>query len=309
SLNSCLDSEAKTMAMESRKPILLVLTLLGALSVLCLLSGGWLRCLTFLSHVVTIGIGEACRRGGAWTRTAASVLALVLVSEAVLYARMHCRRPTWMLLAMGITTVVTATMAILTLTCLGPSTTWRDTESQLPCWGHICPGQTTYDEVVTILNARPDIDSQSIRFYDYGAFRTITWNFSSKHQGTGTAYFVEDHVSVVQLYPCGITLGEVVEALGEPELFVARSGSADTRWRSVLLLYPEQGVLVSGYDEGHWNPQNGNERLEEGMPVNRIAYFRAGAVNDLLAFSSVLSTDMQGFQPWKGFGIVPYLVD
>lgn len=297
------------MAMKSRKTILLVLMLLGALSVLCFLSGGWLQCLTFISHVVAIGIDETCRRGGVWTRWAAGVLALVLVSEVALYARMRHRKPTWVLLAIGITTMATVTMAVSALTCLGPSTTWRDSESQLPCWSQICPGQTTYDEVVMILNARRDIDSQSIHFYDYNAFRTINWDFSSKHQGTGAAYFVEDHVSAVQLYPRGVTLGEVVENLGEPELFAACSGSADTRWRSVLLLYPEQGVLVSGYDVGHWNPQNGNERLEEGMPVNRIAYFRAGAVNDLLVFPSILSTDVRGFQPWRGFGLVPYLVD
>jgi hypothetical protein len=148
-----------------------------------------------------------------------------------------------------------------------------------------------------------------MRFYDYDTFNTIDWHFSSKHQGTGVAYFVEGRLLALGLYPRGVTLGGVVEKFGEPELFVARSGSADTRWRSVLLLYPEQGVLVSGYDVGHWNPQNGNERLEEGMPVNRIVYFKARTVDDLLIFPSVLSTDMRAFQPWRGFGLVPYLTD
>lgn len=297
------------MAMKSRRAVLLVLMLLVALSVLCFFSGAWLQCLIFISHVATICLDEICRVGGLWTRWAAGLLILVLVSEIVLYTRMRHRRRFWVAFAIGITAIASATITISAMTCQGPSTAWWDPIPRLPCWSQICPGQTTDDNVLTMLQARGDINPQSIRFYDYDTFNTIDWDFSSKHQGTGVAYFVGGRLLALELCPRGVTLGGAVEKFGEPELFVARSGSADTRWRSVLLLYPEQGVLVSGYDVGHWNPQNGNERLEEGMPVNRIVYFKAGTVDDLLIFPSVLSTGVRDFQPWRGFGLVPYLQD
>ena len=297
------------MSMKTRRAVWLALILLGVLSVLCFVSGAWLPCLTFLSHVVATGLDEACRRGGVWTRWVAGLLAIVLVAEIVLYARMrHCRR-SWVAFTIGITAIATATMAIPAITCPGPSTVWWDSVPQLPCWSQLCPGQSTDDNVLTTLQARGDINPQSIRFYDYDTFNTIDWSFSSKHQGTGVAYFVEGRLLAVGLRPRGVTLGGVVEKLGEPQLFVARSGGADTRWRSVQLLYSTQGILVSGYDEGHWNPKNGNERLEKGMPVNRIVYFESGAVDDLLMFPSILPAGIQDFQPWRGFGLVPYLQD
>lgn len=293
------------MAMRSRRSVLLVLMLLVILSVACFFSGAWLQWLAFIPYVATICLDGICRVGGLWTRWAAGFLILALISEIVLYTRIRHRRRSWVAFAIGITAIASATTTISAMTCQRPSTAWWDPKSPPPCWSQICPGHASDDNVLTALQARGDINPRSIRFYDYDTFSTIDWDFSSKRQGTGVAYFVEGRLLALEFCPRGVTLGGAVEKFGEPDLFVARSGSTDTRWRSVLLLYPKQGILVSGYDVGHWNPQNGNERLEKGMPVNRIVYFKT--VDDLLTFPSLLSPSMRDFQPWRGFGLVPYL--
>jgi hypothetical protein len=156
-----------------------------------------------------------------------------------------------------------------------------------------------------------DVNSRSVR-YDDTWIRTVGWCFASKHEGSGTAIFLQgDSLTAVRLRPEGITLGDTVQAFGEPALFAARGSLGEVRQRSVQFLYPEKGIMISANDFGHWAPQGGKERLEEIMPVSWLLFFDPPVFDDRDPFARLMgySTDaplLEYLQPWQGFGLVPF---
>jgi len=104
-----------------------------------------------------------------------------------------------------------------------------------------------------------------------------------------------------------------VQRFGEPDLFRARGGGFEGGYKFVRLLYRSRGILVSGRDFGHWEPQNGKENLEESISASSILYFDTGAPKDQLAVPYLLGSevldDFASFQVWQGFGLVAYTTD
>jgi hypothetical protein len=156
-----------------------------------------------------------------------------------------------------------------------------------------------------------DVNSRSVR-YDDTWIRAVYWDFTSSHEGSGTAIFLQgDSLTAVRLRPEGITLGDTVQAFGEPALFAARGSFGEVRQRSVQLLYPEKGIMISANDFGHWDPRDGKERLEEIMPVSWLLYFDPPVFDerDSLAKMVGFPADawaLENLQPWQGFGWVPF---
>lgn len=289
----------------------LSLILIGVLLVLCLVEGGW-TLIPRLFDLAHVGLQDACREGPVWARWASGGFALLLALEILWWIRSRNHRPRWARAILGVTALTMLLTAVPAFMCLGPSTTWYDPTSTPPCWRRMCPRLSTFSAVLGLLQSSADVDTKSIQLYEHDISHTVYWNFKSAHEGSGVAYFVgEDYLAALRMYPKGVTLGTTVRRFGDPDFFSARGGLGEMPWRSVLLVYLNQGILVSGYDVGHWNPQGGRERLDEKTPVFRVTYFDSGATQESLAF--LLNRDelmnLKGLQPWQGFGLVPYLTD
>jgi len=267
-----------------------------------------------LNFAANIWLNDACRTGGAWARWALAALSITVIAEIALWVRMHQRRSDRMAALIGITAMATALVAIPAVRCLGPSTLWRNPTSQPPCWGPLCPGHTSYSQVLDILHSNPDVAADSIRRYEYEGYRIVEWSFAQQDEGRGAAYFFRDGPMLAICFTVhGITLGDAVRTFGEPDLFEARGGGFEGGYRFVRLLYLQRGIEVTGDDRLHWNPQGGKEKLDESMPAERIVFFDTEAPKQHLAVPFLLGSevldDFANFQLWQGFGLVSYTTE
>ena len=194
-----------------------------------------------------------------------------------------------------------------------PSVILEDTSCKPPCWKNIQPGKSTPDVVMEILQEMETIPSELAikNSSSIQGTQCVSWSFKSgTRESGGWIYFLDNTVSLIKFDVGGsITLGELVSHLGEPEELFVVSGWADSKWLSIILLYPTLGVSVKHFDS-YIRSEKDFVEVSEDIPVSNLYYFDPKRYDRLLYSTYLLgyyadeSTIKESIQPWRGFGEV-----
>jgi len=202
------------------------------------------------------------------------------------------------------------------------STVLEATADTPPCWYQICPGQSTREEALAALKAIPVVDADSVADLqgDQGS-GNIFWWFKVQRSETslnpvrvdysGRCYYKDEIITHIEIYPGGLTMREVVDKFGEPELVAAVSGWADTRWLEIALLYPSRGIAFTYFD-GYWQPSRYRAQVKPGYQVGDAIFFAPEMYDDLLLAQEVMrgvpyQDVVEAQQPWAGFGEIRFV--
>ncbi len=160
---------------------------------------------------------------------------------------------------------------------------------ELPCWRGITPGVTEWPVAITILEDDPNLNDPQVQNLEDGQPAVgALWKMID---GDDCCQMVSEDgqtVSfiVLQLAPTH-TLGELIEARGEPVYVIGSPGVEDQAL--INLLYPESGLIVGVFVAGE---QNGALSATSEIVV---AYLLTPDRMDLIVNTSNLYA-------WKGYG-------
>lgn len=194
-----------------------------------------------------------------------------------------------------------------------PSVILEDTSCKPPCWKNIHPGISTPDVVMEILQEMETIPSE-LAIKNSGSIQgtqCVSWSFKSgTRESGGWIYFLDNTVSLIKFDVGGsISLGELVSHLGKPDELLVVSGWADSKWLSIILLYPTLGVSIKHFDSFYRSDKSIVE-ISEDIPVSDLYYFDPKRYDRLLYSTYLIGyyadeiTIKESIQPWRGFGEV-----
>jgi len=194
------------------------------------------------------------------------------------------------------------------------STILEDATCRPPCWKNIHPGITKVDDAVHILEDMEEVHFPP-SFYETDfnkgeGFFTLLFN-ARVYEFSGMIYFHDNLVTKIEFDTEKITLGDIVDKLGNPEQFLAVSGWADTKWLNIYLIYPN-GVIVTFFKSNIMWVEKGLFDLKDNMKVFSILYFDPELYNEVLK-TDVLNRSVydnailiDNIQEWHGFGLIEY---
>jgi len=124
-----------------------------------------------------------------------------------------------------------------------------DTDCTAPCWRGIIPGVTAWSDAISILEDQ--VDLADIKVENNGESGEVAVTFQRKDGVPCCLLYSKDAVLVdqmlLQLAP-QITLGAVIEALGEPAYF--NGTEVDEKQAAAALFYPDRGLVVYSFVAG-----------------------------------------------------------
>jgi len=189
-----------------------------------------------------------------------------------------------------------------------------------PCWHGVTPGETSKDELLTLIPSLPYYREENVRWYnnDLQAFLDVPevpdFNFGMTvvDDWAGVEIAVNDNiVSTIGIYSrlhfyqahndLGYDLEDVITDFGQPSGLLFNVGcGGDTVCLNVILVYSEQGVLAAV------ETANRDEiRITPRLPVVLMIYFAPSNLHSgLLALPNVnekycrFDTQMM---PWPGY--------
>ena len=151
-----------------------------------------------------------------------------------------------------------------------------ESDCEAPCWREIVPGETLIADVADIIRAdrqNIEIDVQDIE----GGAQAVTWKTFNTELDDGN-YIVgnpDGTVEAISLLDLSqITLGEVIEAQGEPDLALAVANNEDSAL--FYAIYEEKALLVLGLiitEDG----------LTEDTSIVGAQYYAPSAMDELLS--------------------------
>lgn len=164
-----------------------------------------------------------------------------------------------------------------------------------PCWRGITPGETKWTDALPLIQDDPAFADVQVQQGQDGALGA-QWRFGADNppccqmiSGTGdTVDFI-----TVQLAP-GVTVGQLIEAKGEPTYVLGRDFTPDQA--VMLLLYPEQQLIVYAFVAG-----TANGVLSESSEVVSVSYLKPADM-DLVISTNDLYT-------WNGYGAYTDTID
>ncbi len=144
---------------------------------------------------------------------------------------------------------------------------------------------------------------------------TIAWTFAQpSNDFAGYAYLVENKVAIMSFVTArSVTLGQVLERLGEPELMYTRyAKNSAGKWLDVYMLYPQAGYLVKVDLDLPAGPDANPIQVElsKKSPVTRLVYFDPAQYDYLLRSRLIFPVEkkvvVENLQPWPGLGMLTY---
>ena len=179
------------------------------------------------------------------------------------------------------------------------------TDSEPACWLEICPGSTTWDEALTVLDGHPGI-SIANRDPSHPLHPSIRWSVTAAAEEEGLVRGVlwtnaaKGVIQTVDLYPGDrLTLGEVVERLGLPSAVIAAKTSRELTFLHVRLGYPERGIVVAHLDR-RWSRSAKTVYLESALRVSYVRLLAADQAETLEPWMS-LDAGEDYHVPWPGW--------
>lgn len=179
-----------------------------------------------------------------------------------------------------------------------------------PCWNGIVVGETTETELLKILGTFPDIDQETIEITDtadnvfdhnvYFSFRQ-SWTLGHHRKLIANADIANDKVGA--LIFCGeinITIGELVEQIGEPENII--SGNNIGGGRGVILTLPVKGLAF------WYTAKLSNLEITPDTQIDCIEIFYPALYYEMLDIGSFSAgyynaeETLRVMYPWDGYG-------
>ncbi len=158
-----------------------------------------------------------------------------------------------------------------------------------PCWNNITPGETAWNDALTILE--DDTDIENVQTQQDDDSEAIVAEFQGVGGGACCQMFSDNGTAVslifLRLAP-DITVGELVDAQGEPSYAIGSEFAEDQA--IVNLLYPELQTVVYAFTAGV------NADLTEDSEIVGVLYMQPSDMELL-----VQTSNLHG---WEGFG--PY---
>jgi hypothetical protein len=183
----------------------------------------------------------------------------------------------------------------------------------IPCWYRLTPGQTTFEEALTIVKYLPFV---SYSDYVQPTSTYISWHFTGEVFARGVITFdANRRIQEIELYPSGLTLGPVIDTFGSPETIWARLmwprlTNFDPEQPYYLALYFPTGVLVEVADQTKDNPPGHMQDITRELNVYSIQLFAPTDLDTFLTKVSPVPISNQAIlddvhkrlKPWPGFG-------
>lgn len=188
-----------------------------------------------------------------------------------------------------------------------------DYPCRAPCWAGLIPGQSSETDVYLALLSSPWVKSGSLK----PSWTSIAWYPKAKKRQFPNLAAIRDGKLLVLTINIDyrLTLGEVVEKYGPPEAVHAYLGS----WHHVFgesytiyLDYPAWGLIMVSHPYSQTHEvlvREGVGVLSPEFLVEKVTYFAPtgleAALRDLSTVpSTVVRHELEGTQPWQGFGEV-----
>jgi hypothetical protein len=163
-----------------------------------------------------------------------------------------------------------------------------------PCWRGVQPGVTTWVDAVTMLEDDATLNDPQVQNLQEGQPAVgALWRMADGEDCCQMVSEDGETVSyiVLQLAPTQ-TLGELIEARGEPTYVVGSGGVEDQAL--INLLYPESGLIVGAFVAGEEN----GELAESSELV--VAYLLTADRMDLIIKTSNLY-DWKGYRAFRDY--------
>jgi len=156
-----------------------------------------------------------------------------------------------------------------------------------PCWNGIIPGETEWNDALTIIEDTPNFDQPQTQNAQEGPAIGALWketNGDDCCQMVTTEGETVDWI-LLQLAP-NHTLEELIEVRGEPTYAVGTPGNDE---QAVMnLFYPDQGLVVFVFVAGAANGE-----LSDSSEVVGVYYLAPGGMDTILEQSSLYA--------WQGY--------
>jgi hypothetical protein len=178
-------------------------------------------------------------------------------------------------------------------------TSLLDTESDClpPCWHDITPGETGWNDALSILARDPALEILSIQGTE-GSF-AMAAEFQEKGGTLCCQLFTQDRrkVSVIfmRIAP-DMTLAELIEAQGQPDYVI---GSIYNQDQAVMnLLYEDRALVVYAFVAG------ANASLSASSEIVGVLYLTRADMDLLIATTSLYT--WKGYQSFSTYSDVQY---
>jgi len=115
-----------------------------------------------------------------------------------------------------------------------------DEDCRPPCWMGIIPGETLYDEAISIVEKLPFVNDRGFMRVSED-YQYIGW--SNGEVRSVSIYLSNNIVEFINIGLEGINLGSVVALFGEPAGYAYSTDSYSCEGYSISLFYPNLGVV------------------------------------------------------------------
>jgi hypothetical protein len=161
-----------------------------------------------------------------------------------------------------------------------------------PCWHGITPGETLWRNALTALEDDTNYENVEVQEDDQSDAKVVQWQ---QKGGTGCCQmFTQDGETVSLIFlrtAPNVSLGELIEAQGEPTYIVGTPFSDDQA--IVNLIYPEKSLVVYAFVPGT------EGSLSESSELVGVLYMTPADM-DLLIKTSNLH-DWDGYQSYQAY--------
>jgi hypothetical protein len=169
----------------------------------------------------------------------------------------------------------------------------------IPCWRGITPGETAWDEALTII--REDATLENVQLQEDDNTSAAVAEFQQRSGTACCRIFTEDGETVDLLFlrtAPTLTLGEVIETQGEP-IYAVGSPFADDQ-AVMNLIYPEKSTVVYAFVGGE------SGALSASSEIIAMLYMSPADMETLIQ-TSPLHT-WEGYAPYTTYGDENYEV-
>jgi len=216
-------------------------------------------------------------------------------------------RKTFFVLIIWVSLMVTACKPVT-------SSVIQDSSCSPPCWKEVVPGQTTRQEVLSILNALPEVDQSTIRPMSVvNGNDSYYWDFIPRTGDRWARVFInQDIVFAVNFFPDkkGLPLGTAIQYLGEPENILAIYNRAEIPFLAIYTIWQSKGIVLSSSIESYHRGERAEVNSE--TQVGAFWYFEPELFSELMVsmYIADINPDVlnQGIQPWMGYGEITQII-
>ena len=190
-----------------------------------------------------------------------------------------------------------------------------DRSCESPCWNGIMPGKTTEEELLADLKNIPTIVEDSIYIYGQSDIFDNLVCFSLPSKVEAEVYIIKDKVVLILFKgKPGITIGQVIEQIGQPEYIITNPTAVHVSFGLSLNILVHGIYLSKGigfrYDSGKYNIAL-KSKITPERKLDLFYYF------DPNLYLQLAETGMFGhganitpqkalmlLQPWSGYGVI-----